>query len=180
MLEATTEVDPEEKVSASTAARESFFLDFAKAIRSNFPNVLLMVTGGFRTRLGLEYAVKSGACDFVGIGRPAVIEPALPNTIVFNKKVSDEDARLPTKSFRKASLARTLGIKGLGGGTETVSRKSFIMPIHPLILLLSNSSGTWPKFTGCCKALPVPKFKPSTVTERFGRFPLCRIMCSYQ
>ncbi len=108
------------KVSASTAAREAFFLDFANSIRKTFPKLHLMVTGGFRSRLGLEYAVKSGACDLVGVGRPSVVEPRLPRTIIFNPDVSDEDARLPTKSFSQATLSRWLGIKGLGGGTETV------------------------------------------------------------
>ncbi|OAA60077.1 Aldolase-type TIM barrel [Cordyceps fumosorosea ARSEF 2679] len=108
------------KVSASTATREAFFLDFASAIRKTFPGLLLMVTGGFRSRLGLEYAVKSGACDLTGIGRPSVLEPRLPRSIIFNADVSDEDARLPTKSFSQATLSRWLGIKGLGGGTETL------------------------------------------------------------
>ncbi|KAM3494124.1 hypothetical protein MY3957_002576 [Beauveria namnaoensis] len=85
-----------------------------------FPELLLMVTGGFRSRLGLEHAVKSGACDLVGVGRPAVVEPRLPRSIVFNPDVQDEDARLPTKSFSQATLSRWLGIKGLGGGTETI------------------------------------------------------------
>lgn len=117
---ASTSENPEEKVSASTAAREAFFLEFAKAIRQSLPGVHLMVTGGFRSRLGLEQAVKSGACDLVGIGRPSVIDPQLPKTILFNAAVADEDARLQTKTFAQSGLARFLGIKGLAGGTETV------------------------------------------------------------
>ena len=35
----------------STLQRESFFLSFAQTIRSNFPGVVLIVSGGFRTRL---------------------------------------------------------------------------------------------------------------------------------
>ncbi|KAJ4147420.1 hypothetical protein LMH87_001941 [Akanthomyces muscarius] len=117
------------KVSASTAAREAFFLDFANSIRKTFPKLHLMVTGGFRSRLGLEYAVKSGACDLVGVGRPSVVEPRLPRTIIFNPDVSDEDARLPTKSFSQATLSRWLGIKGLGGGTETIG---YVAAIHKM------------------------------------------------
>ncbi|KAJ2967109.1 hypothetical protein NQ176_g9828 [Zarea fungicola] len=55
--------------SASTLAREAFFLDFALAIRSHFPGVPLILTGGFRTRAGMEAALREGACDIVGIGR---------------------------------------------------------------------------------------------------------------
>ncbi|OAQ99652.1 hypothetical protein LLEC1_04836, partial [Akanthomyces lecanii] len=117
------------KVSASTAAREAFFLDFANSIRKTFPKLHLMVTGGFRSRLGLEYAVKSGACDLVGIGRPSVVEPRLPRTIIFNRDVSDEDARLPTKSFSQATLSRWLGVKALGGGTETLG---YVAAIHKM------------------------------------------------
>lgn len=80
-----------------------------------------MVTGGFRSRIGLEHAVKSGACDLVGLGRPSVIEPKLPKTIIFNDKISNEDARLKTKSFTQSFVAHLLGVKGIGGGTETVS-----------------------------------------------------------
>lgn len=115
------------KVSASTAAREAFFLDFASAIRQTFPKLFLMVTGGFRSRLGLEHAVKSGACDLVGIGRPSVVEPRLPRSIVFNAEISDEDAKLPTKRFEQAALSRWFGMKGLGGGTETLG---YVGEIH--------------------------------------------------
>ena len=34
-----------------------------------------MVTGGFRTKLGMESAVKSGACEIVGVGRPLCANP---------------------------------------------------------------------------------------------------------
>ncbi|TQW01091.1 FMN binding oxidoreductase [Cordyceps javanica] len=124
---ASVESNTGAKVSASTAAREAFFLDFANSIRKTFPELFLMVTGGFRSRLGLEYAVKSGACDLVGIGRPSVVEPRLPRSIIFNADISDEDARLPTKSFSQATLSRWLGIKGLGGGTETLG---YVGEIH--------------------------------------------------
>ena len=53
---------------ASTVAREAFFLDFAKAIREKFRSVPLMVTGGFRTRQGMEAALREDACDIIGLG----------------------------------------------------------------------------------------------------------------
>lgn len=108
------------KVTPSTAAREAFFLEFAKAVRKEFPHVCLMVTGGFRSRLGLEYAVASGACDLVGIGRPSVLQPKLPKEIIFNPRVVDEDARLQARSFSLSWLGNLIGMKGLSAGTETV------------------------------------------------------------
>lgn len=119
MLVSTT-TTTEAKVSPSTAAREAFFLEFAKAVRKEFPHILLMVTGGFRSRLGLEHAVATGACDLVGIGRPSVLQPKLPKDIIFNTSVKDEDARLQTRSFSYSWLGYLLGVKGLSGGTETV------------------------------------------------------------
>ena len=35
----------------------------------------LMVTGGFRTREGMEKALESGICQVVGIGRPMCADP---------------------------------------------------------------------------------------------------------
>ncbi|KAM3500534.1 hypothetical protein MY10362_006324 [Beauveria mimosiformis] len=119
MLDSTASQGPK-KASASTVAREAFFLEFAETIRKSFPNIHLMVTGGFRSRIGMENAVSGDACDMVGIGRPAILEPGLPKNVVFNSQIPDEEARLKTKSFHRPWLAAALGVKGLGGGQETV------------------------------------------------------------
>ena len=34
-----------------------------------------MVTGGFRTKQGMEQAIESGACELVGVGRPLCADP---------------------------------------------------------------------------------------------------------
>lgn len=81
-----------EPPATSTAARESFFLDFATRVRERFPDVALMVTGGFRTRAGMEMAIQSGGCDLIGIGRPAAVLPRLPKEIILNEEVGDADA----------------------------------------------------------------------------------------
>ncbi|KAK2604169.1 hypothetical protein N8I77_007120 [Diaporthe amygdali] len=101
-----------------TKAREAFFLEFAKAIRHKFLDLPLMVTGGFRTRQGMEAAVAEGGCDFVGIGRPAVLNPSLPNNIVFNKEVKDEDARLYVKKVQVPWIAKVIA-PGVGAGAES-------------------------------------------------------------
>ena len=58
----------------STIAREAYFLEYAQDIRKavSFP---LMVTGGFRTREGIEDALQSNVCQIVGIGRPLCADP---------------------------------------------------------------------------------------------------------
>ena len=75
-----------EKCKASTVAREAYFLDFAEKIRQEV-NCHLMVTGGFRTAAGMNAALDSGACDFIGIARPFAVEPDLGNRLVAGQDV---------------------------------------------------------------------------------------------
>ena len=58
----------------STIAREAYFLEYAEKIKKNI-QIPLMVTGGFRTKQGMEDAIKSGACEIVGVGRPLCANP---------------------------------------------------------------------------------------------------------
>lgn len=106
-----------------TKAREAFFLEFAKSIRSSFPTLHLMVTGGFRTRTGMEAAVVEGGCDLVGIGRPAALNPKLPQNIVFNAEIKDADAKLFTKKVAVPWILKQIG-PGVGSGVESVSLHS--------------------------------------------------------
>ncbi|KZZ91728.1 Aldolase-type TIM barrel [Moelleriella libera RCEF 2490] len=79
-----------------------------------------MVTGGFRTRRGMEAAVRDGGCDLVGIGRPSVLNPWLPRNVIFNPHVSDLEARLYAKTVAPAWLSRILGMRSINGAAETV------------------------------------------------------------
>ncbi|KAL7792075.1 hypothetical protein V8C37DRAFT_402485 [Trichoderma ceciliae] len=105
--------------STSTRSREAFFLDFAKEIRGRFRHVPLMVTGGFRTREGMESALREDACDIIGIGRPAALNPSLPKNLILNKEVKDEDAKAFTRKSPDLLLPKLLGIKIMAGGAET-------------------------------------------------------------
>ncbi|KAK0636404.1 NADH:flavin oxidoreductase/NADH oxidase [Bombardia bombarda] len=104
--------------STRTRAREAFFLEFATAIRSEFPGVPLAVTGGFRSRQGLEAAVASGDCDLVGLGRPAIINPALPSNTVLNPEIKDQDATLYVKTVPMPWFVKAIGAKFVGAGVE--------------------------------------------------------------
>jgi len=64
----------EEKVRESTRAREAYFIDYALAV-AKVARMPLMVTGGFRTRAGMEDALAAGACQVIGIGRPLCGDP---------------------------------------------------------------------------------------------------------
>ncbi|MFM9865852.1 MAG: NADH:flavin oxidoreductase/NADH oxidase family protein [Micropepsaceae bacterium] len=63
-----------ENVRASTRAREAYFIDYAAAI-AKVAKMPLMVTGGFRTRSGMDEALASGAAQVVGVGRPLCGDP---------------------------------------------------------------------------------------------------------
>ena len=69
-------INPErsEQRKESTIAREAYFLEYAKDIRKAV-SLPLMVTGGFRTKEGIEDALRSNICQIVGIGRPLCADP---------------------------------------------------------------------------------------------------------
>lgn len=66
---------------ASTVQREAYFLEFAEKIRSQVKTTL-MVTGGFRTRKGMDAALQSGACDLIGMSRPLAVETDAPARLI--------------------------------------------------------------------------------------------------
>ncbi|GKZ92156.1 hypothetical protein AnigIFM59636_004869 [Aspergillus niger] len=105
--------------SARTVAREAFFLEFASAIRAQFPGTPLMVTGGFRTRTGMEKALIDKDCDMIGIGRPAVLKPTLPNDILLNPDVPAESARLVTQQINQPWILKMLSNRSVGAGLES-------------------------------------------------------------
>ncbi|MEV4057439.1 NADH:flavin oxidoreductase/NADH oxidase family protein [Amycolatopsis sp. NPDC049688] len=74
---------------ASTQAREAYFLDYAAKARE-VSDVALMVTGGFATPGGMEEALRSGALDVVGLGRPLVVDPGLPARLIAGEDVRAE------------------------------------------------------------------------------------------
>ncbi|MFF7603074.1 NADH:flavin oxidoreductase/NADH oxidase family protein [Streptomyces mirabilis] len=65
----------------STRKREAFFLEFAERF-SQEVSVPLMLTGGFRSRQGMNDALDSGAVDVVGLARPITYEPDLPQRLL--------------------------------------------------------------------------------------------------
>ena len=51
----------------------------------------LMVTGGFRTREGMEEAMREDAIDVIGLGRPLITDPDAPKRLL-----AGEDSSLPS------------------------------------------------------------------------------------
>lgn len=103
-----------------TAAREAFFLEFSQETRKRHPNLVLMLTGGFRSRTGAETAIKENACDLVGMARPAAVNPGLPN-LFLDESIPAEEAEFVLDAVQSSWFARTFKSQILGMGAETVS-----------------------------------------------------------
>lgn len=82
---------------ASTQQREAFFLDYAEKVRATTA-LPLMVTGGFRSRAGMDAALATGAVDVIGLARPLAVEPDLPNRLLADPSTRAMSIRLNTPS----------------------------------------------------------------------------------
>ncbi|KAL2788697.1 hypothetical protein BJX66DRAFT_251232 [Aspergillus keveii] len=109
---------PQEQKSARTAAREAFFLEFASAVRTRYPNLILMLTGGFRTRAGAEYALSQNACDLIGIGRPAAVDPGFAK-LLLDDSLSEDEAQLVLNRVAVPFWAKWIPLSAVGAGWET-------------------------------------------------------------
>ncbi|CAF0820355.1 unnamed protein product [Adineta ricciae] len=104
--------------SERTRKREAYFLEFAAKVR-NTTTIPLIVTGGFRTRKGMNDAVRSNACDFVGIARPTCLQFNLPE-ILLDKTLADEHARAIQYEIRGTQLFNLIPINAVGSGVTTL------------------------------------------------------------
>jgi 2,4-dienoyl-CoA reductase-like NADH-dependent reductase (Old Yellow Enzyme family) len=112
--------NPAAAKSTRTKLREAFFLDFARIVRSRFPSAILMVTGGFRTIEGMHAALEENACDLIGLGRPAVVNPAFARELL-QAEDQNRHAGMQLQSVQPDAIARLLPISVLGAGAESVS-----------------------------------------------------------
>ncbi|KAF9885278.1 hypothetical protein FE257_013076 [Aspergillus nanangensis] len=119
MMSTKTHPSEEEKSKSSrTAAREAFFLEFATAVRTRYPSLVLMLTGGFRTRAGAEAALRQNACDLVGIARPAAVDTRFAR-LLLDESVAEEEARLPLGKAPAPWGVGWIPIRILGAGLES-------------------------------------------------------------
>jgi 2,4-dienoyl-CoA reductase-like NADH-dependent reductase (Old Yellow Enzyme family) len=86
----------------STRKREAYFLEYAAAIR-RIAQMPLMVTGGFRTRAGMEDAISGGECDVIGLGRPLCTDPDVPKRLL-NGTLAEAPAYERSLVLQKAGL----------------------------------------------------------------------------
>lgn len=103
-------------VSASTLAREAYFLEYAQAVRDVAADVPLAVTGGFRSRTAMVDAVADGACDLIGLGRPTCTTPDAAAAILESRQ-----SRLDVHAVRfglRGPLGRVADLKTLDGALD--------------------------------------------------------------
>ncbi|KAJ6172656.1 hypothetical protein N7470_001723 [Penicillium chermesinum] len=74
---------------------------------------------GFRSRTGAESAVRDNACDLVGIGRPAAVDPHFA-ALLLDESVPEEKAVLPLKKAPTPWILRWIPLKIVGAGAETL------------------------------------------------------------
>jgi 2,4-dienoyl-CoA reductase-like NADH-dependent reductase (Old Yellow Enzyme family) len=79
--------------SSSTRKREAYFLEYAETVRTIAPHIPIAVTGGFRSRAAMVEAVTTGACDMVGLGRPATAHPDAATQILAGRTDRVDTAR---------------------------------------------------------------------------------------
>lgn len=99
----------------STRLRESFFQEFSeKARKSVKKGCVVMVTGGFRTRAGMAAAVTEGACELVGVARPAALIPDVPKSVWLNKELTDDEAVVRPIKIKGSKWLSKIPVIGAG------------------------------------------------------------------
>ncbi|TCW84279.1 2,4-dienoyl-CoA reductase [Burkholderia sp. SRS-46] len=92
-----------------TLAREAYFVEFARDIRT-VANMPVMVTGGIRRRPVAEQVVTSGV-DMVGIGTALALDPNLPRDWRLGKNNAPQLSPIAWKNKALASLANMAAVK---------------------------------------------------------------------
>ena len=95
-------------------------MEYAQKARERFPDKVLMVTGGFRSREGMDLALQSKACDLIGIARPAAVYPKLPKELLLEPKIDRAEAVVELAPVKIPWFVKATGIKPLVAGLITV------------------------------------------------------------
>lgn len=75
-----------------------------------------MDSPGFRSRVGMADAIQSGACQLIGLGRTAVLDPDIPKSILLNPSVPDDAAFAPSHIVKGQWFAKLIPVKVIGSG----------------------------------------------------------------
>jgi 2,4-dienoyl-CoA reductase-like NADH-dependent reductase (Old Yellow Enzyme family) len=161
-------------IQTRSAKREAFFLDYARAVRARYPKIILMVTGGFRTRVGMVAALESNACDLIGLGRPGAAFPHLPKDVLLNENVKDEDAVVELAKVQGHWLLNLIPMKAINASIDTVSRS--LSKTHSLAdrlrFTMSDKSRRWVSDSNLRR---LQRCRPSEIWSKDERIPRYRI-----
>ncbi|MGC5247411.1 nitroreductase family deazaflavin-dependent oxidoreductase [Gordonia sp. DT219] len=102
------------QVSSRTRAREAYFLAYAETVRELAGDVPLAVTGGFRSRDAMVDALAGGACDIIGIGRPAALSPAAAGDVAAGRadRLPSAQLALPIPDRVRRSIPTIKSLEG--------------------------------------------------------------------
>lgn len=108
----------------STRAREAYFLEYARTVRSLIGDVRLAVTGGFRSRAAMADAIAAGECDVVGLGRPTATNPDAAAAILSGRvdSLTVHQVRMPGPLAGVAALKSVEGLLDLNWHTDQLHR----------------------------------------------------------
>lgn len=125
-----------------TLAREAYFLEFARDIRT-VAKMPVMVTGGIRRRAVAEEVLRSGV-DMVGIATALAIAPDLPRAWLAGKDDAPVLTPITWKNKTLASLANMAAVKfQLRRLSEGRAPHPAVSPLRALIVQqLANASRT--------------------------------------
>ncbi|WP_322047467.1 NADH:flavin oxidoreductase/NADH oxidase family protein [Paraburkholderia sp. J67] len=116
-----------------TLAREAYFVDFARDIRT-IATMPVMVTGGIRRRAIAEQVVASGV-DMVGIGTALAIDPNLPREWRTGNDRAPALSPITWKNKPLASLANMASVKfQLRRLSEGKKTRPNVSPLRALLL----------------------------------------------
>jgi 2,4-dienoyl-CoA reductase-like NADH-dependent reductase (Old Yellow Enzyme family) len=98
---------------SSTRAREAYFLDYARSVREAAGGIPLAVTGGFRSKSGMQDALTAGDCDVVGIARPTVTTTDAGHAILAGRVAVLDTHEI--QAGMRGLLGRLTDVKSLDG-----------------------------------------------------------------
>jgi 2,4-dienoyl-CoA reductase-like NADH-dependent reductase (Old Yellow Enzyme family) len=109
-------------VSKASRDREAYFARFAPEMRKHLKRTKLMVTGGFRTAMGMADAIANDGVDLIGLGRPLCLDPSASAALLRGMSVNlvQPDARLRLGSGLlgpQSPIKLLRAINGLGSMT---------------------------------------------------------------
>jgi hypothetical protein len=112
----------------STSPRQALFSSFTTSLLPSLPSPpegpAIMLTGGLHSRALIASSLRERACDLVGIGRPACLNPTLPCDIILNQDLPEEKTDVGRYDIPGGPLWKRI----LGGGGSSRSSSNKVQP----------------------------------------------------